>query len=807
MRVPLSWLREYVDFDLSAEELADRLTNAGFEVSEIEYLGRGLEKVLTAEVVRLESHPDSDHLLVATVDAGSAGYLRLVTGAPNVATGQKVAVALPGAVLPNLGPVRKARLRGIWSEGVLCSAWELGMEGHTQEEGILVLPPATPVGEPVARHIGLDETVLEVDITPNRADCLGLVNLAREVAALTGSKVRLPEAEVVTAPEPVEPLISVEVEEPELCSRYVAALIRNVRIGPSPEWMQQRLRAAGMRPINNVVDVTNYVMLELGQPLHAFDYHKLRGRRIVVRRARPGERLVTLDGAERELTPDMLVIADAERPVALAGVMGGEDTEISGETTWVLLESANFSAASIRRTSRRLGLRSEASLRFERGVDPEVAPAAARRAARLMVEVAGGEVLKGLVDEHKASYHPVTISLRVSRVNALLGVEFSPEEVEKYLSRLGLECERDDTGQAVKVRVPSYRGDLRLEEDLVEEIARLYGYERIPAVFPPLITAEPKLPPKQKFLFRCRHLLADFGFQEVITYSFISPRAFEILRVPADHPWRRVVLIANPLGEEQSVMRPTLFPGLIQAAATNASWRGGALRLFEVGKVFLPHNGQVLPREEWRLAVLAGGEEAKGWGWPSQELDFFYLKGVLAALLDAWGLEEEASFVPGPDLPALHPGRRARVVVKEAEVGWLGELCPEVREAYELVGRICLLELNLEKVWEEAAAVSREYRPWSRYPAVARDLAVVVPEAVSHAQVRESILRHGGPLLKEVSLFDLYRGGQVPEGCKSLAYRLVFQSDERTLTEGEVASLFEGIVRGLEKDLGARLRS
>lgn len=804
MRVSLEWLREYVEIDLEAEELAERLTRAGFEVGAWEYLGAGLEKVFTGEIVRLERHPDADHLQVARVDLGPVGLMQLVTGAPNAAVGQKVVVALPGANLPNLGPVRQARFRGVVSEGVVCSAWELGLEGHRQEEGILILPPETPPGRAVAPYIGLDDTVLEIDITPNRADCLGLVNLAREVAAITGGRLRLPPYEVDSVPEPAREAATVTIEAPDLCARYVAAIIRGVTIGPSPSWMQRRLRAAGMRPINNVVDITNYVMLELGQPLHAFDYHRLQGPQIVVRRARPGEKLRTLDGVERLLVPETLVIADARRAVAIAGIMGGEETEISEATRWILLESANFSPASIRRTSRTLGLRSEASLRFERGIDLELAPRAAYRAARLMRELAGGEVLAGLIDCGEKSRPAVTIDLNLKRLNSLLGLELTRAEVKEYLGRLGLVPE--ERGETFSVSIPSYRADLRLEEDLVEEVARLYGYERIPAIFPPFITAEAKQEPRQQFFSGCRHFLAAVGFQEVITYSFIGPRAWERLRLPPGHPWRQVVSLRNPLGEEQSIMRPTLVPGLLQAAAENASWRNEAMRLFEVGKVFLPQADQPLPREEWRLAALVAGEERKGWDWPGYSLDFFYLKGVLAAFLDHWGLGNGVSLRAEAALPALHPGRQARVRLGEREVGWIGELHPEVREDYGLPERASLLELDLETLWSLAAGVTRTYQPWARYPAVARDIAVVVPRELSHETVVRSIMRAGGELLREVRLFDLYQGEPVPAGYKSLAYRLVFQSADHTLRETEINALYEAIAHGLERELGARLR-
>lgn len=808
MRVSLNWLKDYVDIELPVEELAQKLTSAGFDVNGWEYLGHGLDRVLTGRVVSLSPHPDSDHLLIAQIDLGSFGGLQLVTGAPNIAGGQIVVVALPGAEVANIGLIRAARLRGVASDGVVLSAWELGLEGHKQEEGILVLPPATPAGQPVAPLIGLDDTVLDIDITPNRADCLGLVNFAREVAAVTGGKLHLPELpelDQTTLAEPASSAVSVEIVDRDLCSRYVAVVIRGVKLGPSPDWMQHRLQAVGMRPINNVVDITNFVMLEMGQPLHAFDYDTLKRKRIVVRRAGPGERMRTLDGVDRVLTQDMLVIADAERATALAGIMGGEDTEINDNTQTVLLESANFSSANIRRTARALGLSSEASLRFERGIDVNVAPLAARRAAGLMAQLANGDVLQGSVDVGQSRQEPVTITLRLDRVNGLLGVEVPQNEAVHCLERLGLKVE-EQSPAVFKVIVPTYRADLRLEEDLVEEIARLYGYDKVPVVFPPLITGKPKQEPKQLFVNRCRHALAYLGFQEIITYSFIGPRCFDNLRVPAEHPWRKVLSLKNPLGEEQSIMRTTLLPGLLQASSDNTSSASNrALRFFEIGKVFRVLDDGQLPAEEMRLAVLASGSELRGWLGGEPKPDFFYLKGVLVNLLDSWGLTG-VSFIAGPDLPTLHPGRRARVLLGETELGWLAELHPAVQETYDLPERAYLFELDMDAVWSKVQAVVPAYKPWSKFQAVSRDIAVVLPENVSNAQVESRIISLGGELLNGLRLFDFYQGDQVPSGCKSLAYRMVFQSMEHTLTEKEINDVYDTIVKGLETELGAQLR-
>ncbi|MDN5344907.1 MAG: phenylalanyl-tRNA synthetase beta chain [Clostridia bacterium] len=641
MRVPYKWLQQYVDINLSPAELAEKLTMAGLAVEGIEDLSPEFRGVVAGRIKSIAPHPNSDHLVICRVDAGRE--LQLVTGAPNVYAGQAVAVALDGARLPGGKEIRRATFRGVASEGMLCSAQELGLDvsliSPADREGIITLPPDATPGAGVAEVLGLNDMVLVLELTPNRADCLSIINVAREVAALTGATLHLPETAVPEDQGRITDLATVEIEAPDLCARYVARLVRGVRIAPSPAWLQARLRAAGMRPINNVVDITNFIMLEMGQPLHAFDYDLLQQHCIIVRRAEPGETIKTLDDVERELDPEMLVIADAARPVAVAGVMGGLATEVTPETTSILIESAHFDGASIRRTSRKLGLRSEASTRFERGVNLEGVTLAADRAARLMAELAGGSVARGLIDSYVKQRQPVTILLRPERVNYLLGTEIAPATMKELLERLHLEVietveegARDGNGAGchrsiLRVGIPAYRGDLTQEVDLVEEIARLYGYNNIPVTLPGNITAREKQTPAQRWEEVGRQAAAMAGLTEVVTYSFIGPRALDQLQLPADHPWRRTVQIQNPLREEQSLMRPSLLPGLLEVAARNASRRVLPVAIYEMGRVFIPTDRQ-LPDEPLRLGGLVMGSSSRGWDWPAGEMDFFYLKGI-----------------------------------------------------------------------------------------------------------------------------------------------------------------------------------
>lgn len=799
----MRWLQDFVDIPWKAHELAHRLTRAGAKVEGVHSLDHDYSGVVVGRIVERAPHPDSDTLTVCRVDVGGR-QVQAVTGAPNVREGLLVPVALPGASLPGLGSaVAEVTVRGVRSEAVLCSERELGISDD--HSGVMELPGDLVPGQALTEALALDDAVLEIEVYPNRPDHLSVYGIAREVAAITGAQLRQPETAVAEADERVEEAAKVEVLDPDLCPRYIARVIRGVRIGPSPAWLQQRLRAAGMRPINNVVDVTNYVMLELGQPLHAFDYHRVSGRKIVVRRARPGERITTLDGQERDLDPEMLLICDAERPVAVAGVMGGEDSEVRPETTDILLESANFNAVSIRKTSKRLGLRTEASYRFERDLDPHLAEVAADRAARLIQELAGGKVLRGRIDVAAPLPPPREITLRVKRVCGMLGVQLSPAEIKRILRGLGFGVELEKDASVMTVRVPTYRRDIEGEADLVEEVARIYGYDEIEPTLPAGAGVLGKLSWPLPAVEKVRSLLSSLGLFEAISYSFISPKAFDRLRIPADHPMRRAIELANPLTEEHSVMRTSLLPGLVDAIALNVRRQVPDIRLFEVGKVYIPDALPLesLPSEKWTLGIAVTGEATTNvWGAPIRPVDFYDLKGIVEALLEELGLAGE--FLPG-EHPALHPGRTARLTVSGQEVGWLGELHPKVAAEIDLRGRAYLAEIDLESLFAlEPRAVA--YTPLPRYPTVERDLALLVPRSVAAASVAEVIRREGGPYLRDVALFDVYEGKQVPEGYRSLAYTMTYRADDRTLTDEEIAEAQARIEAALGRELGVSVR-
>ncbi|NLC07612.1 MAG: phenylalanine--tRNA ligase subunit beta [Syntrophomonadaceae bacterium] len=654
--------------------------------------------------------------------------------------------------------------------------------------------------------LSTQEVVLELELTPNRADCLSLFNVAREVAAVTGEKLHLPEVIVPETEERIEDLAGVEIEAPALCDRYLARVIRNIRIAPSPLWMQERLQAAGIRPINNIVDITNYVMLETGQPLHAFDYDTLTDHQIIVRQARPGETLNTLDKTKRELTQEMLVIADSQRPVALAGVMGGLETEVTERTQTVLLESAHFDRVSIRRTSRQLGLRSESSIRFEKGTDIEGVVLGANRAAQLMAELGAGQPVAGVIDRHLNPRQPHSISLRISRTNSLLGTDLSQSEVINLLDRLQLKLVIKDHDSVV-VEVPSYRGDLEREEDLIEEIARLHGYDRIPITLPSGTTTQGMKTTRQKAVDRTRDLLTACGLTEVVTFSMVSPRVFDRIGLAADDPLRRVMVLANPLNEEQSVLRTTLIPNLLEVAARNYNRRVTDVAVFELGRVFLPAedgNPGVLPDEKLYVAGLTMGDLLPGWSASPQPMDFFYLKGVVEELLTGLGIKD-CAWQAATLRPTFHPGRSAEIYGAGELLGLIAEIHPDVLEEYGLPKRTWVFELNLDQVLAVMSPV-KSYSPLSRYPSVQRDLALIIPESLPAAKVETKIWESGQPLLHQVTLFDVYQGKPIPEGYRSLAYSLIYQASDRTLTDEEVNERHQLVRDTLSREMGVELR-
>ena len=790
MRISLSWLRELVPVEAEPDELAERLSLSGLAVEEVIHVGRGIEGVVVGEVRSMREHPDADNLMLVKAFDGSAER-DVVCGARNYAPGDLVPLAVPGATLPGGLEIARRTIRGETSDGMLCSMRELGIaEDHS---GIWVLPRekadgkdlVTAVGDDLVQALGLRDTVFHLDVTTNRGDCLSVLGVAREVAALYDLRLTLPDAGVPESGREAAEHATVTIEDERGCPRYLARVIEGIGIGPSPWWMQQRLLTAGMRPISNVVDVTNYVLLERGHPLHAFDLDRLAGNAIVVRRPAKGESITTLDGVERALRREDVLICDAARPVAVAGIMGGAESEVTPGTTRVLLESAYFDPLRVRRTAARLGLRTEASVRFERGADPEGVSAAAARAARLLAEVAGGVVARGAIDVYPKPVARKPVRLRAKRANALLGLELETAEIAGILERLG--CSVEASASAVRATPPAWRPDLAIEEDLIEEVARIHGYEAIPEALPGGSRVG-GLTPEQRGHASARQILLGAGLNEAQTQSLLSPAFPDRAGLGPDHPLRAAWKVANPVSEEESVLRSSLLPGLLLAAQRNASRRVLPIALFETGVVF--GAGGDAPVERRGVAFVLCGPAPEGWHAPGRPLDFFDARGVVEALLDGLGVPEWTLQAPevgapedGDSIGMLHPGRRAVARSAGRELGAVGELHPDVAEALELPARVAVASLDLDLLVTETREA--DIRVPARTPPVTRDVAVVVGEAVPAAAVEGTIREAAGPLLEAIELFDVYRGEPVPAGSVSLAYALALRDPERTLTDEE----------------------
>ncbi|HXH20981.1 MAG TPA: phenylalanine--tRNA ligase subunit beta [Dehalococcoidia bacterium] len=801
MLVSLKWLSEYVALTLPPRELAHKLTIAGVKVERIISRGAGWDKVTVGRVLAVEPHPNAERLRLVTVDIGDAEKPRVVCGAPNVAPGQKVAFASVGAELiggrsGQVEVLRPAVIRGVESAGMVCSEKELGLsEDHT---GILELPEDAPVGTPLRDYLG--DTIFDIEVTPNRPDLLSVLGVAWEVAAQTRGRVHEPERVYQeTAGSVASAKTSVTVEDKDLCPRYIAGIVERLRVGPSPQWMQERLLAAGMRPINNVVDITNYVMLETGQPLHAFDFRKLSGQRIVVRRARPGETITTLDGVERRLTPDVLVIADAQRAQAIAGVMGGADAEVSQSTTTVLLEAANFNPVNIRATEGALGLRTEASIRFEKGLHPDLADVAARRAMKLLTEVAGGRASKGLVDAYVNRRKDTRVEVTRERIARVLGVDVGAAQVRSALSSLGFTCRVVPPDRYV-VKAPYWRTDINIADDVIEEIARVIGYDRIEPL--PLAGSipEPVTSPVREMRERLRDAAAAAGLQEVISYPLTNEETLAAV-VPKDvldmHPPLR---LENPMSSEAVVLRESLRASLLQTAAANLRYEKGTVALFESARVYLSREGD-LPEEREQVAGVITGHRQGRWGEPTGEaVDFYDAKGLLEEMLERAGVAIE--FRAGEDFGLLR-GRTARIYARDEEAGVLGQVHPKLAERFGVEGPAFLFELDVERLLAAAKDAAR-HAPLSRFPAVIQDIAVVVDSSVPAARVQEIIA--SSALVARVQLFDVFEGEQLGQGRRSLAFAVHFQSPERTLTDEDVADARRRIIRRLEREVGAELR-
>jgi len=805
MKAPLSWLRDYVPIEMEVHELASRLAMTGTEVERVTEVGvpgdpENLRHFVVGKVLECGRHPSAERLSVCIVDVGDGSPRTIVCGAPNVAAGQTVPVVLPGGLMPDGTRLREAKLRGVVSAGMILSEAELGLAAKSA--GIMVLPDEWQAGSLLSEHFAISDWVLEVEITPNRPDCLSIRGLAREIAAITGA----PFDEKLEFSHPwgertIDEDISVEVWDPDLCPRYAVRVIRGVKVAESPAWMKARISHAGMRPISNVVDVTNYVLWALGQPLHAFDLATIRGRRIVVRRAFPGETITTLDGVLRVLTPEMLVIADAERASVVAGIMGGLDSEVTDSTTDVLLEGANFSAASIMRTEAALGLRSEASTRYEKGLDPEMVPLALDMACSLLVEICGGTVSVGTIDVRGEWRAPCPIRLRPRRVTHVLGKEVAALEMAEILSRLG--CSLAEQDQDFLVTPPTFRADLEREIDLIEEIARIHGLENVPSTLPSRREGYGGLNRLQKAERLIDDTLVGAGLCQVITYSFADDQWPERLRLDPDDPRRQMVRITNPLSSDQAALRTLLLPGLLATAAKNFSVHEERVHTFERGRVFRPTD-ELLPEEKMHVGFLVVGEwEPEFWLRAGVSVDYFLGKGLVERLCQALNCVVE--FAASRE-PFLHPGRTATVLGRDGEpIGWLGEVHPLVLQAYELRGPAVAAELDVERLLASAQA-TREFRDLLAYPVVKQDVALVVDARLPAADVLRSLRRAGGALLEEAAIFDVYEGSQLPPGKKSLAVRLSFRAPDRTLSEAEVNVLRAQMVEAVRAELGAELR-
>jgi len=812
MKVSYQWLSEYVDLTgYTASELAEKLTRSGIEVDIVEKRNKGVTNVVVGYVKSREKHPDADKLSVCVVDVGQSEDLQIVCGAKNVAAGQKVPVALIGAKLPGGLVIKRAKLRGVESMGMICSAKELGLNDRLLpkelQEGILVLPGDAEPGQSVIELLGIDDEVLELDLTPNRSDCLSMIGVAYEIAAILGREVKLPEDRIGphASQTKTADYIRVEIAPSAPCSRYTARRIAGVKIGSSPLWLQNRLMAAGIRPINNVVDVTNYVMLEYGQPLHAFDADRIEGGRIEVRLARDGEMLVTLDDVERKLEAGMLVIADAVKPIALAGVMGGANSEVTAETTAIVLESAKFDGGTVRKASRLLGLRSEASLRFEKEVNPEAVIPALNRAASLIAELAGGEISDGVAEAVAHEAEPKQVRVALDKINGYLGTELSLSEVKGILDRLHFAYE--ETGGELDVRVPLRRGDITRDVDLIEEIARLHGYDNIPATPIQGATTPGGLTREQTIRRAIRRLLTESGLHEVVTYSFTHPS--QIAQYPGLYPQAKPVALAMPMSEERSVLRTSLVPHLLDVIAYNRNRNLDDVAVFEIGKVFVTDEERLttLPQEKLMLAIAwTGSRSPLHWDGKGEKVDFYDVKGVFEKLTSYLGIPAVRYVPAAPD--GFHPGRTAEIRLGEGDglrvAGRLGQLHPSLQQARDLDDTY-VLEIELAPLIE-LANFRIEHRPLPKFPAIGRDLAIVVDEGVAVGDIRAKAEETAGSLLEAIDVFDIYKGERLGAGKKSVALALTYRHPERTMTDEEAAELHGKVVASLEQSFGAELR-
>ncbi|KEH86112.1 phenylalanine--tRNA ligase subunit beta [Clostridium novyi] len=791
MLVPVNWLKDYVDINISPQELGDALTLSGSKVEEVIVTGDVINKVVTGKIIKIEKHPDAEKLSICQVDVNAEEPIQIVTAATNMKEQDVVPVALHGSTLADGTKIKKGKLRGVPSNGMFCSEEELGIAGDEPVVGLMILPENTPLGKEMKEVIDLEKASIDFEITSNRPDCLSIIGIAREVAATLGTSYRKPITEYkVQNSENINNTLKVEVKD-NLCRRYMARGIKNVKIAPSPSWMQERLLEAGVRPINNIVDITNFVMIELGQPMHAFDRREITSNTIVVERAKNGEKFITLDEEERELNEEILNIKDGDRTIALAGIMGGLNSEVKEDTTEVVFECANFDGTNIRVSSKKLNLRTEASGKFEKDLDPNAVEEAMNRACHLIEELGAGEIMEGTIDVYNEKKETHTVTVDSNWINRFLGTDISKEQMKEYLDRLELSTEI--SGDELVITVPTFRCDINIREDVAEEIARIYGYNNVETTIPSVETLRGGKSTKQLLQDKIVDTLIASGLNQSIAYSFVSPKVFDKILVSLDSELRKVVTIRNPLGEDYSIMRTTSIPSMMESLSRNYSRNNGEVRLFEIGKVYIPNEDETeLPEERNIISLGMYGN-----------VDYLDLKGVVENIIDALGIEK-VKFQRESENPSFHPGKTAALYIKKEFVGVVGEIHPDVAENYEVDERCYVAELNMDVLLKHAK-VQKKYTPLPKFPAVTRDLAVLVDRDILVQEIQDVIQNQGGKLLESAKLFDVYEGKQIPDNKKSIAYSLVYRGD-RTLTDKDVNKVHDKIVKALENKLGAELR-
>ncbi len=805
MVTSLKWLRSYVPGleDVSLQEYIDGMTLSGTKVESYRRMDEDLDRIVIGQILSIDPHPDADKLVVCQVTTGTE-TLQIVTGAPNVREGAKVVVVLAGGrvagthaqgkTTPGGVVIKAGKLRGVESNGMMCSIEELGSSTDfytdADPEGIYLLPDDAPIGEDAVAYLGLDDVVVEYEITSNRVDCFSVLGIAREAAATFDLEFVPPDIKKTGNSEDVNDYIKVTVKDPDLCARYTARVVKNIRLAPSPEWMQRRLAAHGIRPINNIVDITNYVMEEYGQPMHAYDLDTIAGSEIIVRRAHQGETFITLDGQERNLDDSVLMICDGEKAVGLAGIMGGENSMITDSVRTMLFEAACFDGTNIRLSSRKVGLRTDASSKFEKGLDPNNAIEAMNRACQLIEELDAGDVIGGVVDVYDRPMSGHRIPFEPFRINSLLGTEIEAGEMIRYFEKIELGFDEEKT----EILCPSWRQDLLREADLAEEVARFYGYDRIPTTLPRSTTAG-KLSYKLRMEEIARDVARHCGFSQGFAYSFESPKVFDLLRISADSPLRGAIEIANPLGEDFSIMRTIPVNGILTSLATNYNRRNRDVRLYELGNIYLPRQlpPEELPDERMQMTFGFYGEG-----------DFYTMKGVIEELLAAFGMKKRPVFDPDSGYPYLHPGRQADVFYDGARIAYLGEVHPSVTAAYGIKETCYLAVVDMPEILARAD-FDTKYEELARFPAVTRDLSLVVPKDILAGRIEDMFIQRGGKLLESCELFDVYEGSQIREGYKALAYTLTFRAKDRTLGENDINAVMKKIMNGLDR-MGVTLR-